>query len=146
MHSFLIIAAKRLRSLRWEYYKKLEEKRVRQRIHNDNFTLISQNCAGGVMYNLLGKRFDSPTINLFIIQSDFCKFCSDLNYYMNQELHFYKNTEDTRCPYAYLGNGDKRITIQFTHYRNEEEARTKWNERKKRIHWDNLYIIMNQCH
>ena len=96
-----------------------------------------------VIYKLLGKRFDSPAINTYIYQKDFCKFCADLKYYLSCELVFFQNDSNTRCPYAYLGDGDKRITIQFTHYHNEEEARNKWNERKERIHWDNLYIMTN---
>lgn len=40
-----------------------------------------------------------------------------------------------------MGDGKKRITVEFVHYATEEEARLKWEERKARIHWDNLYIM-----
>lgn len=33
------------------------------------------------------------------------------------------------------------VTIVFVHYHSVDEARDKWNERKQRIKWDNLYII-----
>jgi len=34
---------------------------LQRELHNDGFTLISQNCVGGVLYHLLGKEFLSPT-------------------------------------------------------------------------------------
>ena len=40
------------------------------------------------------------------------------------------------------------MEIVFLHYKSEEEAYEKWNRRKARINWDNLYVKfskMNQC-
>ena len=127
----------------WPVFERRYMTKARKRLVNDQFTLITQNCIGGVLYSFLGKRFDSPTINLYIFQKDFCKFCSDIHYYLESELRFYKNEKRTDCPHAFLGEGDRQISIQFTHYQSEEEACRKWNERKQRIHWDNLYIITN---
>ena len=39
---------------------------LRRKIKRQSFTLISQNCVGGVIYNMLKMPFLSPTINLFI--------------------------------------------------------------------------------
>ena len=133
----------KIRTDRWDRYYDKYKSFVRGKLKKDSVTIISQNCIGGVLYDLLGKRFDSPTINMYIYQSDFCKFCSDLHYYMTQDLEFYINEQDRHCPYAYLGEGDKRISIQFTHYKDETDAREAWERRKSRIHWDDLYIITN---
>ena len=46
---------------------------------NYNFTLISRDCIGGVVYNQLGLPFFSPTINLFFSPADFNLFCLHLN-------------------------------------------------------------------
>lgn len=132
-----------IRENRYEYYRKKESKRLIRSLKNDSFTILCQNCTGGYMYGLLGKRFDSPTINLYILQSDFVKFCLDLSYYLEQELRFFINEDDTSCPYAHLGYAEKEITIAFTHYSTEDEAKEKWDMRKKRIHYDNLYIVTN---
>ena len=32
------------------------------------------------------------------------------------------------------------IEIHFLHYKDEEEARNKWNRRIERMNWDNLFI------
>ena len=124
----------------WGYFKEREKKRVSAALKNKDFTIISSNCAGGVLYHDVDARFDSPTINMLIDKKEFCRFAANLPYYLDQELRFYKK-EDCNSPCAYLGEGDQTITIEFTHYKTEEEARKKWEERKTRIHWDNLYIM-----
>ena len=50
----------------------------------------------------------------------------------------------TEKPIGILGD----IEIVFLHYKSEKEAMEKWNRRKQRIHWDNLFIKfseMNEC-
>lgn len=52
-------------------------KSQRKRLKNDNFTIISSNCIGGLIYHRLGKEFNSPTINLRFYQNEFIKFVQD---------------------------------------------------------------------
>lgn len=118
-------------------YKATVKFNVRRKLKNKNFTLITSTCIGGVVYNLCGLKFDSPTIQLWIKQSDFCKFCSNIEYYLDQKLEFVNNSEQN-CPAATLGG---EVTIVFVHYKTKKEAQIKWQMRKKRIHWNNLYII-----
>ena len=72
-----------------------------------------------------------------IISKEFVKFACNLKEYLNESLVFIDT--DASYPVAKL----KDITINFTHYKTEEEARDKWNERKNRINWNNLFIITN---
>lgn len=105
-------------------------------IKNNDFTILSNTCAAGKIYHILGMRFDSPTINTWISQKDFVKFCLNLKHYLNKPLMFFKK-EDRDCPCAMLDD----ICIVFAHYQTEEEARQKWEERKKRVNFNNLFII-----
>ena len=66
---------------------------------------------------------------------DFYKYVNNLDYYLSQRLHF--ETNDLGYPTAYCGD----ILIHFNHYKSSYEAESKWNERKKRINRDNLFII-----
>jgi len=34
------------------------------------------------------------------------------------------------------------VLIHFLHYKTFEEAQEKWNKRKQRINWDNLFVMM----
>lgn len=53
-------------------------------------SIIASNCIAGEMYNDLGLKFTSPTINLFFREKDFLKFVLDLKYYISQKLIFVK--------------------------------------------------------
>ena len=117
---------------------KLFEFNCRRRLKNDNFSIICSTCIGGVIYHRLGLQFLSPTINLWINQKDFIKFISNLEFYINKELVFFKH-EVYNYPVATLAND---VTIYFNHAKNEEEARELWNKRRSRINFNNLYIIL----
>lgn len=51
---------------------------------------------------------------------------------------------EIQTDYSYPVGLLKDIKIYFQHYANFQEAKAKWEERIKRIHWDNLYIMMVQ--
>lgn len=105
-------------------------------LKNHDFTIISQNCIGTFIYHDLNKKYSSPTINLYFSAPDFIKFSQRIKYYMNQELNFIEINKE--YPVAKLDD----ITIHFMHYRDEGHAIEKWEERKKRINYDNLFFIM----
>ena len=50
----------------------------RLRLRNRGFSLITNNCCGGVMYHDLGQRFRSPTINLSIPPDEYIVFLEHL--------------------------------------------------------------------
>ncbi len=105
-------------------------------IHSQNYTIISCNCIGGLLYHDFGQKFLSPTINLYIESPDFIKFCKDLSGYLSYDLMELR--ESNKYPIGIL----KDIKIHFLHYKSFEEAKFKWNVRKKRINWDNIFVIM----
>lgn len=38
----------------------------------------------------------------------------------------------------------EKISVYFLHYKTYSDAKSKWDERKQRINWDNLYLTMMQ--
>ena len=121
-----------LQRIEWRLYKEVK----RLRLKNRNATIISSNCNGEYMYYDMKLRFMSPTINLSFDMNDYVKLLENLRWYMNQPIIPYR---DDRFDYPCGLLGD--IEIRFNHYKTFEEAVTKWEERKQRISWDNLYII-----
>lgn len=110
----------------------------RKRLTNENFTILCNNCVGGVIYHELGERFNSPTINLFFRADDYIKFLENLDYYLKQTL---VEIESNRgYPVARLGD----ITIFFMHYQRFDEAKEMWEKRARRINKQNMYVIMVQ--
>lgn len=120
------------RILRYFYRKKLK---------NNNFSLITNNCIGGIICHDLHLKFMSPTINLYFTNSDFIIFCSNLKEYLNLEISESK-LHNKSFPVGVLSGSKGDVYIYFMHYKNFNEAKTKWDERKNRINYGNLFIIM----
>ncbi len=99
-------------------------------------SIITNHCIGGIISHDLGLKFLSPTVNLKILPDDFIKFVENLNKYLNAE--FVKIESDLPYPVAKLDD----ITVYFVHYKTFDEAVEKWNERKKRIDFNNIRVIM----
>ena len=119
---------------------KLREKinlKNREKLRNVDFSLISSNCNGAFILHDLGQRFNSPTVNLFLYPKEFIKLLKNLKYYMNLELKFIKE-EGIEYPIGILDD----VKIYFMHYKSNEEANQKWESRKQRINYDNLFIMM----
>lgn len=114
-------------------------KSMRASVINRDMTFLCPNCIGGILFHDLGLQFQSPTVNLMMTQTDFLKFVLHLDEYLAQEFRFYTDPELT-CPCAHLGD----ITVTFTHFKTEDDALTKWNERAKRIDKDNLFIFIEE--
>lgn len=121
-----------VKRIEWRLYKEIKRKRLK----NFNPTIISSNCNGGIIYHDLGLTFNSPTINLSMDTDDFIRLVSNLKYYLEQEIYEIKD-ENYDFPCGMLED----IKIRFNHYKTFEEAVDKWNERKKRINWDNIFIM-----
>ena len=114
-------------------------KKQRELLKNKDFTLIANNCNGGVLSHELGLRFNSPLVNLFINTEDYVKYLKNFDYYNSQTLSFV--TDDTKSyPIGKLDD----VTIDFVHYKSNEEAEQKWEERKKRINKNNMFIIFTE--
>ena len=94
---------------------------------------------------------------MYFFSEDYIKFVYNIREYLSYDLTFityeesrYREILEKRggpnimCPIGVLND----IEIIFLHYHSKEEALTKWNRRKQRIHWDNILYKMseqNQC-
>lgn len=137
------------------YIKKTAKKR-QNKLKNTDFTIISNNCWAGFVYQSYALKYRTPTIGLFFMAEDYIKFIKDLKKYVNMKLEFiepinskwYEKLKNKSNFNTYpIGRLDD-IEIHFLHYKTELEASEKWNERKKRINWDNIlykFSEMNEC-
>ncbi len=121
-----------IQRIEWRIYKDLKKNRLK----NHNPTIISSNCNGEFWYYDMKLKFLSPTINLSFDMNDYVKMLENFRWYLDQQII---PCEDSRFDFPTGMLGD--IEIRFNHYNSIDEAINKWNERKKRINWDNLFII-----
>ena len=115
------------------------------------FTIISNNCWAGHVYRYFGLPYDTPTIGLYLYTADYLKFLKDLERYIKEVEPVFIRPDESKwaddlkekgidCPIGRLDD----IEVLFLHYKSEDEARQKWERRKKRIHWDKLFIKMSE--
>ncbi len=109
---------------------------LRKPLTNRTPSLLVPNCLGGTLFHDLGLQFRSPWVNLMMYQKEFVRVMQHLDEYLAMDLEFFDHPDYT-FPCAKLGD----VTIHFTHYLSEAEARQKWQERSDRIDRDNLFII-----
>lgn len=116
------------------------EKKLRNRLKNDRFSILCSTCIGGIIYHRLGKQFLSPTINMWMDQKEFLIFLENLDEALAQELIFVKTKYDH--PVGQITTKGGKVNLYFNHSKTEDEAEQNWIRRKARIDRDNLYIIM----
>lgn len=149
-------------------FKKLNRETVRLKVRNDfwlprtckararglevdGFTIISNNCWGGTIYESYGMRKDTPTVGMFIMPSDFVRFCADLDRYLAEPLEFispdaskWKSTLSDKSNWgSYLIARVGDVELHMLHHHDERTARRKWEARVERVNYDQLIFKMN---
>lgn len=121
-------------------------------LKNRDYTIISNNCTGGYVYQYYGLNYKTPTAGLFFHTEDFIKLCQNPKKYFNMEIKFIKSTKSKHYkemkktnrwgmyPCGVLDD----IEVYFMHYSNEKEACEKWNRRCKRINYDNIIFMLTE--
>ena len=131
--------------------RKLPANIRRRKLNKTKFTIISNNCWGGEVYECYNLIKQSPTVGLYFMAKDYIKFIKNIRYYLAQPLIFidpkqsryYEMVKREKrygtYPVAVLGD----IEIFFMHYTSELQAKAKWERRIKRINWDHIIYKFN---
>lgn len=121
-------------------FRKGINRRNRQRLTNQDFSLLCNNCNGGIITHDLGQQFRSPTVNLFFIEDHFIRFCENFEHYISQPLVICEDPQHKPgFDYPVCNLGD--LELHFMHYASFEQAREKWESRTARICRDNLFVM-----
>lgn len=141
----------RLKLLKYPRTGKLFAERRKKRLHRTDFTIISNNCWGGRIYESYNIQKQSPTVGLFFMASDYILFVSDLKEYLSAELTFI-SPEESKWREKFKDDANfgsypigkiNEVEIFFLHYHSEKEALDKWKRRCQRVNWDRMLIKFN---
>lgn len=129
--------------------QKFATRRNKRQLKVKDFSIISNNCWGGSIYQKYGLAYQSPTAGLYLLGHDFVKFAERLDHYIACELEFipweessYYEVIKNNKPYPVARLDD--IEIYFMHYPTEEEAAEKWYRRAKRINHEHILFKLSQ--
>jgi len=113
-----------------------------RRLQRSRLTIFAKHCFGGHICHTLGLPFRSPFVNLYLEQPDFIRFLRAPRVYMEEKLVFKEmqlQTEPMRdLEHAVFTLGN--IDLHFNHYDKTDEE--KFDERRKKINWYNLFVTM----
>lgn len=134
------------------YYIRATAAWRKKKLSNIDFTIISNNCWGGLVYESYNLPKQTPTVGMYFMAEEYIRFVSNLKYYLceckmkfippEEARHKAFYAQDSRFgsyPIARLGD----VEIAMLHYHSEEEALEKWERRCKRVNWDRLIVKMN---
>lgn len=132
-------------------YIPLTAKSRRKKLKSEDFTVISNNCWGGTVYESYGIQKRSPTVGMFIMPEDYLKLVSALDVYIKYPLKFIPSEQSkwksVLCHKSnwntYLIGQLGDIELHMLHYHDENVALKKWNSRIQRINWNRIIYKFN---
>lgn len=138
--------------------KKIAAYYFRLFLKNKSFSILSNNCWGGVVYDKYALQYSTPTIGLWMPPNDYVRFLGNIEHYLKKDVHKISWAEshvadllrnrkesgryDFELDNLVIGRVED-IDIIFIHYKDFDDARNKWNRRKNRINYDNLVVKLN---
>ncbi len=113
------------------------------RLKNQHMTILANSCWGGATYRKLQWEFRSPLINTYVPAESFLRLMNGLGESINRPLKFKRNSSELQDNIIYpiytLGEG---IEIHMPHAADLNQEEQKWEERVKRINFDNIFVAM----
>ena len=112
------------------------------RIKEARFSILSETCYAGILYNTLCMEVLSPFKNLWVARKDYFRILADLPHYMSLSPVLWKPSDYAARPYDQPGypilrlDGD--ILLNCNHYSDPDDAISKWNERRRKINYQNI--------
>lgn len=117
-------------NISWYISRLIESYRLKEK----GFVLISNNCWGYELYNVLARQYNTPFVGLFLFPECYIQFLENFETCINCEISFSKSSKyklkNTNYP---VGIIEKDIEVHFLHYSSEQEALMKWNRRILRL-------------
>jgi uncharacterized protein (DUF1919 family) len=116
----------------------------RRRLRESRFSIISDDCWGGQVYQALRLSYQTPFVGLLMGQADFLEIARDPQRWLNAKLTFastskYPSPQEQIDGIDYpVGLLDDELELKFLHYGSQSEAREKWKRRTDRLSFDRL--------
>lgn len=134
-----------IKDLFYKYTGVIKSKKLKKR----KFTIISNNCWGGIIYRNYHIQYQTPTCGLFFMAPEYIKFIYNIKEYIYENI-IEISVDDSKykeylleIKYNGIIGKIKDIEICFLHYSDIDEINDKWKRRVKRIDWENIIYKFN---
>ncbi len=134
------------------YIGRPPEKNHVARVRDETFTVISNDCWGSGVYDHTRLMYRTPFIGTRIFAPCYIEMLRDLKAYLQSPLEFvtvsrYGFMNDQRQPslgFYPIALLHGNVEVHFMHETDEATARQKWERRRAKINWDNLFVKFSQ--
>ncbi len=120
----------------------------RARHDGSDFSIVSNNCWGGSIYQSLRRPYLSPFVGMFLMAPCYLRLLEDLRGQLAhpprplaesryEAIRLTRGRGSPRYPIGVLGDD---VEVHFLHYASWDEALAKWTRRCARIRWDRLFV------
>lgn len=136
--------------LKPHYHKLVRVSKWWRRIGLDckDFTIISNNCTGGYVYQYYGISYKTPTEGLYFITSDYLKLVERPEYYFTHEVDLIGSHESALSKRGLTINYPvgviDDIEVYFMHYHDPKEAIDKWKRRSSRMNLNKVFYLLTE--
>lgn len=93
-----------------EHMKPIYAKAYSEKLERKDFSIISNNCWGGVTYEWFGLEKLSPTVGSYFFAEDYIRFLKNIRNYLSMELRIV-SAEDSRHSSILLKKGQGSIPV-----------------------------------
>lgn len=130
------------------YYNKKSNIKSKKAFLDQDLSIISNDCFGALLLKKYNIKFNTPFVNLFLFPHDYIGLLENFANYIEKKIIFIKYYESKFFMKEFLWDypiaifENTNIEIHFLHYGSEAEALKKWEERKKRI-TKNIIFVLN---
>lgn len=132
----------------YHWFVRLSKWKRRIGLKCTDFTIISNNCTGGYVYQYFGIPYKTPTEGLYFTTEDYLKLLERPEYYFKHEV---KLVDSQRSTLAKMGRDIcypvgliDDVEIYFMHYPDPEEALSKWYRRASRMNFKKLFFLLTE--
>lgn len=117
-------------------------------LKSKDFTIISNNCTGGYVYQYYGISYKTPTEGLYFITSDYLKLVERPEYYFTHDVVLIEPQESVLAKRGLtidypVGLIDD-IEVYFMHYHDPKEAIDKWKRRSSRMNLNKVFYLLTE--
>lgn len=120
-----------------------------RKLCRSRLSILSRNCWGGLLFSMLGLKYNSPTVNMMTdTEEQFLEFLKDPMKNLASEPEFVRmdnKHQQERKFYPVFKTGVAEWHMNHYLYENKLDggyALKKWRERLKRINWFNLLVAI----
>jgi len=109
-----------------------------------DFTVVCNNCWGGILYQDLGLPYQTPFVNMFMFADCYLKLVKNFKTFMRVDLVISSASRYLDTPARYPVGHLNDVEIHFIHYTFNDSILEMWQRRCARINYERLIFVMSE--